>query len=242
MKFTDQGYIINLRKHGENSLILTVLTKEHGKLTGYVKNCLSKKNLAVYQFGNFVEVEAYSRVDDNMLSLKVELISPTAVNFLSNSDKLQVLSAFCALSNACMPELENLERFYYYVESFFNLINEDNWLTHYAYYEFYLLEFLGVGLDLSECSATGTTKNLEFVSPKTGKAVCLEAGTPYKDRLFMYPHFILNQNYHPQAGELVDLLKMTEFFLYKNFFASHSLKFPESRANLAEIISKQTGG
>ena len=231
MKFTDQGYIINLRRHGEKSL-----SKGHGKVTGYVKNCLSKKNLSTFQLGNLVNIDAYARVDENMLLFRVELMSPLAVNFMSDNNKLRVLSSFCSLCNTCMPEQENLERFYYYADSFFNLIDEDNWLVHYSYFEFYLLEFLGVGLALSACSATGRTDNLAYVSPKTGRAVCAEAGEPYKDRLFKFPHFILQQEYSPSKEDLRDLLKMTEFFLYKNFFATHGLKFPKCRVNLAEII------
>ena len=65
MQFADDGYIINMRKHGESSLILSVLTRSHGKVTGFVKNCLSKKNLPVYQLGNQLKIEAYARVDDN---------------------------------------------------------------------------------------------------------------------------------------------------------------------------------
>lgn len=236
MNFTDEGYIINLRRHGERSLILTVLSKEHGKVTGYVKNCLCKKNLSTFQLGNLVAVEVYARVDENMPSLKVELITPAAVNFMADGKKLRVLSSLCALCNICMPEMQDLERFYYYIDSFFNLISEDNWLVHYSYFEFYLLDFLGIGLDLSECSATGSKEDLAYVSPKSGRAVCAQAGEPYKDRLYKFPHFILKQNYAPTAAELRDLLEMTEFFLYKNFFATHGLKFPECRGNLAEII------
>lgn len=232
MKFNDEGYIINIKKHGESSAILTVLTRQNGKVVGFVKNGLTKKNLGVYQLGNFVAIEAYARVDENMLSLKVELIAPTAVNFISDAAKLETLASFCGLCNACMPEQMPLERLFYYVDSFFNLILEDNWITHYSYFEFYLLDFLGIALDLSECSATGTTENLKYVSPKTGKAVCAEAGEPYKNRLFSFPQFILDQNYAPTARELRDLLEMTAFFLNKNFFQTHGLKFPPNRANL----------
>lgn len=236
MEFTDSGYIINMRRHGERSLILTVLTKEHGKVVGYVKNCLSKKNLSTFQLGNMVELSAWARVDENMLMLKVELLTPVAVNFLPDGRKLQALSSFCALSNLCMPELQNLENFYRYVEDFFNLIDEDNWLTYYCCFEFYLLEFLGIGLDLSECAVTGTTENLAYVSPKTGRAVSAKAGEPYKDRLYKYPQFILNRNSRPTSAELRDLLDLTGFFLYKNFFAVHGLKFPECRDSLASIV------
>lgn len=237
MQFNDEGYVINLRKHGESSLILTLLTREHGKVTGYVKNCLHKKNLATYQLGNFLGFEAYSRVDENMLTLRCELRSPGTVNFMSDGAKLAALSSVCALCNHTLPELSPLDRFYYFADSFFSLINQENWLVHYCYFEFYLLENLGIGLDLSECSATGSSENLCYVSPKTGKAVCEEAGFLYKERLFVYPQFIMTQNYHPSTLEMADLLKLTEFFLRKNFFNTHGLKFPENRANLLSQLN-----
>lgn len=232
MRFNDVGYIVNVRKYGESSLILSMVTREHGLISGFVKGGMSKKNLGIYQQGNYISIDAYARIEENMLSLKIELLSPTAVNFMPCPQKLSVLSSFCSLCIACLPEKENLERFYYYVESFFQFINEDNWLTHYCYLEFYLLEYLGIGLDLTECAATGSCENLAFVSPKSGKAVCEESGRIYKDKMFAYPWFVVDKNYSPTSLEVADLLKMTEFFLHKNFFQTHNLKFPQNRASL----------
>ena len=107
---------------------------------------------------------------------------------------------------------------------------------YYLYFEYFLLDYLGIGLDLSECSATGTTENLEYVSPKSGKAVCATAGEPYKNRLYRFPHYIVEGKLNPKPEEVKNVLEMTGFFLYKNFFATHSLKFPACRANLAEIV------
>lgn len=236
MQFVDEGYIVNLRKYGENSVIVTVVSKNHGLLTGFVKGGMSKKNLGVYQLGNLIRIDAYARIEENMLSFKTELIQPVAVNFMNNSQKLSALSAICSLCVVCLQENENLERFYYYIDSFFQLINQENWLVHYAFFEFYLLEYLGIGLDLSECADTGKTDDLEYVSPKSGKAVCKESGEPYKERLFSYPHFIVDKNYNPDACKVADLLKMTAFFLNKNFFQIHSLKFPINRASLLENL------
>lgn len=171
MQFTDEGYIINVRKHGETSLILTLITRAHGKLVGYVRGGHSKKNLGVYQPGNLIAVDAYARIEENMLSFRAELLRPTAVRFLGSSGKLSALSCFLRTGKCRMPEKAELERFYYLIDSFFNFIDEDNWIVRYSYFEFYLLDFLGIGLDLSECSATGTTENLAYVSPKTGRAV-----------------------------------------------------------------------
>ena len=237
MIINDEGYIINLRRHGEKSLILTVLTKGHGKIVGYVKNCLTKKNLGIYQQGNLVRFEAYTRLEENMWNLQVELIEANAANFIVSPQKLAVLSSFCSLSNEVMPEGESLEDFYAYVDNFFKMINQDNWLTYYCYFEFYLLSFLGVALDLEKCSVTGSYDNLRYVSPKTGKAVCEEIGRPYHDRLYAYPAFVLENKFNPQMKEIKDLLDLTAFFLNKNFFRTHYLKFPPSRANLLDNLS-----
>ncbi len=237
MQFTDLGYIIGTRKHGESSLILTVLTRNYGKVTGYIKNCMHKKNLAIYQLGNAVKINAFSRVDENMLTLKAELQSASAVNFITASPKLSALSAFCSLCNNCLPEQAPIHRLYDYIDNFFSKINEENWLAYYCYFEFFLLDDLGIGLDLSECAATGTTQNLCYISPKSGKAVCEEAGFIYKEKLFAYPKFIVEDNYYPTKEEITNLLIMTEFFLQKNFFKTHGLKFPQNRANLLSNLN-----
>ena len=236
MIINDEGYIINLRHHGEKSLILTVLTKEHGKVVGYVKNGLTKKNTGIYQQGNKVHFEAYTRLEENMWSMRPELLQANTAHFLTNPHKLAALSSLCALCCETMPENQDLEEFYTYVKDFFNLINTDNWLTYYCRFEFYLLSFLGISLDLEKCSVTGCFDNLRYISPKTGKAVCEEVGRPYHNRLYAYPHFIVQNADYPTSQEIKDLLMMTEFFLQKNFFRTHYLKFPQSRANLLDNL------
>ena len=191
--------------------------------------------------GNHIKIDSYSRLDENMPTFRVELITPTAVFFMQQEAKLHALSSFCALSNICMPEFQELEAFYNLVSDFFTNINTADWLKYYAFFEFHLLDFLGIGLDLSECSATGTTQNLAYVSPKTGKAVCQEAGEAYKNRLYLYPSFIVDKSISPEYLAITDALKMTSFFLNKNFFAVHGLKFPKCRDNLASNIYSYTG-
>ncbi len=237
MQFSDEGYIINMRRHGENSLILTVLTRNNGKITGYVKNALTKKNLGVYQLGNSIHLNAYARLEENLCTFHTELAVLEAVNFMNAPDKLAALSALCELCNVCLPEKDNIEVFFNKIDNFFKHINECNWITYYSYFEFYLLEYLGIGLDLSECAATGSRENLKYISPKTGRAVCAAAGEAYKDRLYAYPQYIVDKNYSPSLSEVSDLLKMTEFFLNKNFFQTHGLKFPENRANLRNRLN-----
>ena len=206
MKFVDEGYIIGVRRHGESSAILTVLSREHGKICGYVKSGFSKKNLAVLQIGNLIKVDAWSRVDDNMLSLRIEMIKPYAVNFMSSATKLEGLNSFCSLCNICIPELQPVDRLYDFAADFINLVDEENWLTNYCFF------------------------------PKSACAVSYSVGLAYQDKLFKFPYFIKENRRDPTLDEMRNLLQMTEFFLNKNFFAIHNLKFPNCRVNLGKNL------
>lgn len=238
MQFCDEGYIIKVLKYGESSAIVTVLSSEHGKITGFVKGALSKKKLGVYQIGNLISFNVYARLEENMPQfLGVEMLKSNAVNFFHSNQKLALLSSFCEMMNACVAEHEHLEFLNFYIKDFFNSVTDTEMLVKYSFLEYYLLEFIGIGLDLSECVATGSKQNLEFVSPKSGKAVSYEAGLPYKDKMFKFPHYIVDKNYNANLSEVADLLKMTEFFMIKNFFENHSLKFPNNRANLLNILN-----
>ena len=60
MQVSDEGYIIKILKHGENSLIVTVLSLAHGKMTGFIKSGVSKKKLGIYQLGNKISFNVSS--------------------------------------------------------------------------------------------------------------------------------------------------------------------------------------
>ena len=51
-------------------------------------------------------------------------------------------------------------------------------------------------------------------------------------KLFLYPHFVVDNNYQPTYAEIFNVLKMTEFFLKENFFKFHHLTMPASRADV----------
>ena len=238
MQFSDSGYITKVLKHGENSAIVTVLSAKYGKIQGFVKGAISKKKLGVYQLGNLISFNAYARLEENLPQfLGVELLKSNAVNFFNSEKKLAILSSFCELINCCLIDSETAETLFPCVEDFMNASTDDAVLVKYSFFEYNLLEFLGIGLDLTECAATGKKDNLEFISPKSAKAVSYDAGLPYKAKLFKYPHYIVDKNYKPELVEVADLLKMTEFFLNKNFFENHGLKFPNNRANLLNILN-----
>lgn len=238
MQFSGEGYIIKVRNHGEKSAIITVVCPMHGKIVGYVNGALSKRNLGIYQLGNYISFNAYARVEENMLSFKgVELVRSHVADFMLNSDRIEALATMCKLLDSCVAEHDDLGAFYNTVHAFFEHIAAENWLVYYSFFEFYLLDFLGIGLDVSECAVTGRRDDLHYISPKTGRAVCTEVGASYEDKLFAYPQYIVEGNYRPKNAEIADVLTMTGSFLSKNFLTQHNLHLPENRANLLHILT-----
>ena len=233
MQFSGEGYIIKVRNHGEKSAIVTLVSPQNGKIVGYVNGARTSRNLGIYQPGNYISFNAYARVEENMLSFKgVELLRSHTADFVLNEEKIGALVSLCRLLDECVAENDNLGGFYTAVDDFFTHINEKNWLVYYSFFEYYLLDFLGIGLDISECAVTGRRVDLRYVSPKTGRAVCAEVGAPYKDKLFAYPQYIADRNYQPQNKEIADVLVMTGNFLQKNFLNQHNLRLPENRDSL----------
>ena len=103
MQFSDEGYIIKTRRHGESGLILTVLTRSNGKISGYVKNAFSAKKNGIYQLGNCVSLNAYVRLEENLYSFHVDLLRAEAINFMNDEARLSALSSLCELCNTCLP-------------------------------------------------------------------------------------------------------------------------------------------
>src|SRR5260370_585266 len=66
----------------------------------------------------------------------------------------------------------------------------EGWEQSYVAWECGLPTALGFGLDLGRCAVTGTSEDLAYVSPRTGRAVSRSAGTPYHDKLLPLPGFL----------------------------------------------------
>ena len=239
MIIKDEGYVLSAKKYGEKSLIVTLLTKNKGKICGFVSDGTNKKNRGLFQPGNKLFFEASARLEENMRRLfRLELLEPNAVNMMADVQKLKLMTAVIPMFIRLLNENEETLPLYDIVGNFFKAETLKDMLTQYAFFEFYALEYLGIGLSLDCCAVTGQTDGLCYVSPRTGKAVCREVGEPYRDRLFQYPHFVVDNNQSPSYVEIFNVLKMTEFFLYEHFFKFHNLLLPKSRVNLWQFFAE----
>ena len=106
-------------------------------------------------------------------------------------------------------------------------------------WELVLLEELGFGLDLATCAATGSSEDLVYVSPKSGRAVSAGAGEPYKDRLLALPAFLRGEPSGDVTRQDVEAgFALTGHFLETRVLRPRELEMPEARARLLSYLRR----
>jgi DNA repair protein RecO (recombination protein O) len=185
MDWMDQGLVLSVRRHGESSAVVTLLTAHHGRHAGLVRGGQSRRLRGVLQPGNQVTATWRARLEEHLGSFVLELDRSLAAPLLPFADRLAALGSLCALVDTGLPERENHPALFENTAAMITALDseDDSWRPYYVQWELDFLRELGFGLDLSRCVATGGIDDLVYVSPKSGGAVSSAAGVPYRDRL-----------------------------------------------------------
>jgi DNA repair protein RecO (recombination protein O) len=240
MQWTDEAIILSARKHGETSVIVQALTREHGRHAGLVRGGVGRGARGVLQPGNEVQGAWRARLADHLGSYNIELRRARAAHLLADAARLAALSSACAVAEAALPEREPHGAAY---DGFLVLLEaleeNEHWPEVYVSWEMGLLQELGFGLDLSCCAQTGETEGLAYVSPRTGRAVTEAAGAPYKQRLLALPGFLVGRTgEQTEASEILDGLALTGFFVERHVLAPHNMKLPPARTRFVERFAQ----
>ncbi|WP_168464397.1 DNA repair protein RecO [Wolbachia endosymbiont of Ctenocephalides felis wCfeT] len=234
MRWKGEGIIIATKKYGDKNLILSLFTKNYGKYRGLAR--VTKSSSHKFQISNLLHVEWSAKLPENLGFFKCELIESSFHHFFSDRLKNIAIVSFASILEKVLPENESCTALYNNFRHFIEVIklSGEAWQSYYLNLELLLLTQLGFKLDLSQCAATGAKENLQFISPKTGRAVSKEVGNHYADKLLPFPQMLhdiynnkLQNSYSLQEFKLG--LKITGYFLNKYVFSQLDVKFPESR-------------
>jgi DNA repair protein RecO (recombination protein O) len=228
MEWSDEGVVLGTRKHGETSAIVELFTARHGCFAGLVRGGRSRRMRPVLQEGNRVAATWRARLEDHLGTFALEPLQLGAGALMENPFRLAGLSTLVALTRT-LPEREAHPRLYDAFCIVLQRLDDDAlWPALLARFELGLLDELGFGLDLATCAATGSTADLCYVSPRTGRAVSREAGTPYRDKLFRLPRFL--RGAAPQSTtDVAEAFRLTGYFLERHVFEPRGLELPEAR-------------
>jgi DNA repair protein RecO (recombination protein O) len=236
MEWEDSGIILGSHNYSDSLIIVSCLTNKYGLRRGSVRNAKNKKQ-QIY-VGNVVTLSWRGRLEEHLGKFEIKSCESVYPFLYNNQKKLLSLLSICELLKSCLTEKEPQKDLYLYLEDFIYLLkfSEKEWLKVVILLEIDILAKLGFGFDVKSCAVSGTTENLEYLSPKTGRVVSKTVGKEYKDKLFKLPKIFIDHEHDPTIEEIVEALKITKYFFEKNLLKLRGMKLPSIRNSLQQTL------
>ncbi len=185
MKLETSGILIALRAFSERDCVAQIFTHDYGILTGVLRAAVvAKKNKPLV--GQYGTVVWNARIDTQLGTFHWESEKNLAASLMFSATGLSCMNAAFDILATLLPEREEYKVLYKAtLDLLVRLAAGD--VAQYVNWEQVLLRELGYALDLSCCSGCGTTDDLHYLSPRTGRAVCSGCAQPYLNKLYRLP-------------------------------------------------------
>lgn len=233
MEWSGQGLIIGVRRHGESSVIAEVMVAGRGRHLGLVRGGRSPRMSATLQPGNDVQLTWRARLENHLGNFTIELLHARAAELIADRQKLYTCQLLCDHLRL-LPERDPHDRL---MSMALDILEMESPGAALAQFEFALLDELGFGLDVFSCAVTGKTENLTHVSPKTGRAVTVEAAQPYIDKLLSLPKFLIDET-EPTNTDIADAFRLTGHFLNMHVWIARQIPPASTRDHLISMLTK----
>jgi DNA repair protein RecO (recombination protein O) len=247
MEWTDDGIVLGVRRHGESSAIVELLTRAHGRHLGLVRGGAGSRMRPLLQPGNSVHAIWRARLDEHLGTYAIEGTRLRAATLLGVSHAAYGVTHLAALARL-LPERDPHEDIFDMLDRTLDDFDDAGGAAvHVVRFELAMLAELGFGLDLDNCAATGETTDLIYVSPKSGGAVSRTAGEPWRDRLMRLPPF-LRQGDEPghnwsehgwSEQDLQDGFQLTGRFLLRHVLEPRGQGHSDARDGFINSVTRQ---
>ncbi|MBO1326599.1 DNA repair protein RecO [Acetobacter sp. TBRC 12305] len=233
---------------GESSARVHVLTEADGLVRGVAYGGASRAGRGVWQLGNVVKTRMQRRGDASPCRLSGEVLYGCAARLFSAPLAMAMVVSTCALADATLPEREPCPALFGETVRLLTFLGYDpgvaerEGMPHYIRWELSLLRTLGFGLDLDMCALTGLREGLAYVSPRTGRAVNVDAAGPWKERLLPLPSFLRDTDETGTPHDWALGLRLSGHFLARDAFGQRHLPMPAARQRLVERVENLTAG
>ena len=178
MEWIDEGIVLGVKRLGETSVILELMTHGRGRHLGLVRGGSGTRLRAVLQPGNSLRATWRARLDDHLGHYLVEGINLRAAGFLAAAHAVHGVTHLAALCRL-LAEREPHAGIHAALEAILDALGDPAAVAPMvARFELAFLGELGFGLDLASCAVTGASADLIYVSPRSGRAVSPAAGEP----------------------------------------------------------------
>ena len=225
MIWDDKGYLLSKNKYSENSIISEVFTKDHGKVSGIIFGGTSKKIKNYLQIGNKIHVNFNSKSDNKLGYFKVEIQQALSPLYFDNQKKLSCITSAMNLIKILTAENQKNINIYELIKDFYLLLDKDNWIKRYIFWELELFRVLGYDLEL---------KNLVDKEVVGDKLQYISKSNTNKK---IIPNFLIEKNEEPvDLTNLKKGLSLIGDYLEKTILRPNNLSQPISRLNFINSL------
>jgi DNA repair protein RecO (recombination protein O) len=238
MQWTDDGIVLGVKRHGEANAILELMTHGHGRHLGLVRGGFGSRFRPVLQPGNSVSAAWRARLDEHLGNYTVEGLRLRAAGYFSAPHAIYGVTHLAALMRL-LPERDPHTGLYEALDAILDQLDDPALAAPMVVrFELRLLSELGFGLDLEQCAATGASRDLAYVSPKSGRAVSRSAGEPWADKMLRLPGFLRQHDAIPSGHDLADGFALTGYFLTRHVLEARGLSLGDERAYFIAALTR----
>ena len=224
MKWQDKGYLLSINKYNENSAIAEFFTKNNGKISGIIFGATSKKIKNYLLIGNKFHLNFNFKQDSKLGYFKVEIDEIMTPLHLENKKKLFCIIYTMNIIKILTVENEENKNIYDLLINFFELLNNDNWLVNFIFWELNFYKSIGYDVNFKNyVKNVNINGDEKFIVESTKKII---------------PNFIINNNNTNNNNEIVSGFKVVGEFLDKSILKPNNISFPLSRIELEKLIKQ----
>ena len=218
MIWDDIGFLLSKNRYNENSLISDIYTKNFGKVSGIIFGGTSKKIKNYLQIGNKLYVSYNSKNEKSMGYFKIEIQDALSPLYFDNNQKLSCISSAMNLVKLLTAESQKNIRIFTLLEEFYLLLNSENWIKNYIFWELELFKSLGYDLDFENLVDEKIIDNKKQYISKSST----------EKRII--PNFLIEKNSSSEdMNSLLTGLKLLSDYLEKSILKPNNLNQPLSR-------------
>ena len=225
MNWDDSGFLLFKNRYNENSLIAEIFTKYHGKVTGIIFGGTSKKIKSYLQVGNNIHINFNSKSENNIGYFKIEIQKALSPHYFDNQQKLSCISSAMNLIKILTAEFQKNESIYHLIEKFYILLENENWIKNYIFWELELFKVLGYDLKFDNIVDKKIVDDeLQYISKS------------FKDKKIV-PNFLIERNQDSEdIKTLLNGLKLVGDYLYKTILKPNNLTQPIPRLQFISTL------
>ena len=223
MNWQDKGYLLSINSYNENSAILEIFTKNHGKTSGILFGSTSKKIKNYLFIGNKFHLNYTTKLEGKVGSFKLEADNINTPLYLNIKQKLLCIIYSMKLIKILTVDNQEKKNLYLLINNFFEFIKFEDWLKNFVFWELEIFKAVGYDINFIDYVDKIIVGDVEKYIVKNSKKEI--------------PNYLINKSTTiNNINEITSGLKILGDYLDKTILKPNNINYPSSRIDFLNSL------